>query len=53
MTITDQRTHDAINNLMAWAEGNRKEVMKEMEDDIEELIAAVTDSVAKRLHDGR
>ena len=49
MTITDQRTFDAANNLRAWVSGDTKELQQEMDDDIEELIAAVTDVVAKRL----
>ena len=48
-TITDQRVFDALNNLRAWAAGNREEVVQEMEDDLEELVAALTDMVAKKL----
>ena len=49
MTITDKRTFDAIDNLRAWVAGDTEELKQEMNDDIEELIAAVTNAVAKRL----
>jgi len=49
MTITDQRTFDAANNLRAYVNGCGEEVERQMDDDIEELIAAVTDAVVKRV----
>ena len=51
MTITDQRVFDAVNNLRAYVSGCGGDVEQEMNDDIEELIAAVTDMVAKRLRE--
>ena len=49
MTVTDPRMFAAMDNLRAWVSGDTKELQQEMDDDIEELIAAVTDVVAKRL----
>lgn len=49
ITITDQRTFDAVDNLRAWVSGDTGKLQQEMDDDIEELIAAVTDVIAKRL----
>lgn len=49
MTITDQRTKDAADNLRAYVDGADTELQQEMERDLDELIAAVIDWTERRL----